>query len=85
VKVTDKSGRPVSGALVYVLGLPYAWLRNAPEVPTGADGIAAITLSPTSALPGRSSIVMFVRVRKPGEDLLSGVGNRRLVQVTVRF
>jgi hypothetical protein len=85
VKVTDKAGRPVSGALVYVLGLPYAWLRNAPEVATGADGIAALTLSPTSALPRQSSIVMFVRVRKPGEDLLSGVGNRRLVQVTVRF
>ncbi len=85
IKVTDKTGRPVSGALVYVLGLPYSWLRSAAEVPTGADGIASITLSPTSALPGRASIVMFVRVRKPGESLLSGVGNRRLVQVTARF
>jgi hypothetical protein len=85
VRVTDKAGRPVAGALVYVIGLPYAWLRNAPEVPTGADGVATLTLSPTSALPGRSSIVLFVRVRKPGESLLSGVGNRRLVQVTARF
>jgi hypothetical protein len=85
VRVSDKAGRPVSGALVYVLGLPYAWLRSAPEVTTGGDGVATLTLSPTSALPGRSSIVLFVRVRKPGESLLTGVGNRRLVQVTARF
>jgi hypothetical protein len=85
VRVTDKGGHPVSGALVYVIGLPYAWLRNAPEVPSGPDGVATLTLAPTSALPGRASIVLFVRVRKPGESLLSGVGNRRLVQVTARF
>jgi hypothetical protein len=85
IRVTDKAGRPVTGALVYVLGLPYAWLRSAPEVATGSDGTATLTLSPTAMLPGRASIVLFVRVRKPGESLLSGVGNRRLVQVTARF
>ena len=85
VKVTDKSGRPISGALVYVVGLPYAWVRSTPEVPTAGNGIATLTISPTAALPGRSSVVMFVRVRKPGESLLQGVANRRLVQVTARF
>ena len=34
-KVVDTQGGPVSGALVYVLGLPYGWLRSAPEVLTG--------------------------------------------------
>jgi hypothetical protein len=85
VKVTDKSGRPISGAMVYVVGLPYAWVHSSPEVPTGGNGIATLTISPTAALPRRSSVVMFVRVRKPGESLLQGVANRRLVQVTARF
>jgi hypothetical protein len=85
VKVTDKSGRPISGALVYVVGLPYAWVHGSPEVATAGNGIATVTVSPTAALPRRSSVVMFVRVRKPGESLLTGVANRRLVQVTARF
>jgi hypothetical protein len=85
VKVTDRSGRPISGALVYVVGLPYAWVRSTPEVPTAGNGIATLTISPTAALPRRSALVMFVRVRKPGESLLQGVANRRLVQVTTRF
>ena len=29
--------------------------------------------------------MMFVRARKPGDNLLAGVSTRRLVQVTVRF
>jgi hypothetical protein len=86
VKVTDGKNRPVAGALVYVLGLPYAYLRSAAEVATGNDGIATLSLSPTAALPGKTSIVLFVRVRKPGEPLVgASVASRRLVQVTVRF
>lgn len=86
VKVTDGSNRAVAGALVYVLGLPYAYLRSAAEVATGNDGVASITLSPTSALPGKAAIVLFVRVRKPGEPLVGpSVASRRLVQVTARF
>jgi hypothetical protein len=86
VKVTDGSNRPVAGALVYVLGLPYAYLRSAAEVATGNDGVASLSLSPTSALPGRAAVVLFVRVRKPGEPLVGpSVASRRLVQVTARF
>ena len=86
VKVTDGRNRPVAGALVYVIGLPYAYLRNAPEVASGNDGYAAIALSPTAALPRNASIVLFVRVRKPGEPLVgAGVSSRRLVQVTARL
>jgi hypothetical protein len=86
IKITDGRNRPVAGALVYVIGLPYAWLRNAPEVATGNDGFASIALSPTAALPRSSSIVLFVRARKPGEPLVgAGVSSRRLVQVTARL
>lgn len=84
-KVTDSRDRPIAGALVYTIGLPYAWLRSAAEVATGNDGWATVTLSPTNALPGKASIVLFVRARKPGESLLGGVSTRRLVQVGVRF
>ena len=54
-------------------------------MPTGGDGWATLTLSPTAKLPRQSSIVIFVRARKPGDSLLAGVSTRRLVQVTVRF
>jgi hypothetical protein len=83
-KVTDTRGRTIAGALVYVLGLPYGWVQNAPETPTGNDGWATITLAPTSALPRSAALVMFVRARKPGDNLLAGVSTRRLVQLRIR-
>ena len=82
-KVTDTNGRLISGALVYVLGLPYGWTSAAPEVATGGDGWATLTLRPTSGMPHRGALVMFVRARKPGDNLLAGVSTRRLVQVSI--
>jgi hypothetical protein len=32
----------------------------------------------------RGSLVMFVRARKAGDNLLAGVSSRRLVQATIR-
>ena len=80
--VSDTRGYSIQGALVYALGLPYSWLRNAAEVPTDASGWATITLQPTSAMPLQrgGSLVIFVRARKPGDNLLAGVSTRRLVQ-----
>jgi hypothetical protein len=83
--VTDTRGRRISGALVYVVGLPYGYLGTAREVPTDANGVAHITLTATSAVPSRGSVVMFVRARKPGDNLLAGVSTRRLIQVLVRL
>jgi len=82
--VTDSSGRPVSGALVYAIGLPYAWAKSSGEVSTGTDGWASIEITPTRALPlGRGhSLVFFVRARVQGQNLLSGSSVRRLVQIT---
>ena len=80
--VSDTRGYSIQGALVYALGLPYSWLRNAAEVPTDASGWATITLQPTAAMPLQrgGSLVIFVRARKPGDNLLAGVSTRRLVQ-----
>ena len=83
-KVTDTRNRVISGALVYVIGLPYGWTRTAPEQPTGNDGWATITLVPTAAMPRVASLVMFVRARKPGENLLAGISTRQLVQLRIR-
>jgi hypothetical protein len=82
--VTESKGRAVSGALVYAIALPYGLVRPAGEVTTGADGSAVITFTPTKAFPRHAAVQFFVRVRKPGENVLAGVSNRRLVQVLVR-
>ena len=79
--VSDTRGFSISGALVYVLGLPYGWTYAAPETPTDGTGWATIQIRPTRNMPlRRGDLVMFVRARKPGDNLLAGVSTRRLVQ-----
>ncbi|MDX6514183.1 MAG: hypothetical protein QOE36_3687, partial [Gaiellaceae bacterium] len=84
-RVSDTRGFLVQGALVYTVGLPYSWLKAAPEVATDSSGWATMTLHPGSALPLKrgTNLVMFVRARKPGDNLLAGVSTRRLVQLGV--
>jgi hypothetical protein len=84
--VTDTRGFAIQGALVYALGLPYSWLSNAPEVQTDGSGWATITMQPTRTMPLRrgGALVIFVRARKSGDDVLAGVSTRRLVQVGIR-
>jgi len=83
--VSDGSGRSVSGALVYALGLPYGWTYHTPEQATDATGWATLTIRPTRTMPlRRGALVMFVRARKPGDSLLAGVSTRRLVQENIR-
>jgi hypothetical protein len=86
VSVTNSSGNPVQGALVYALGLPYGWVAKAGEQQTGSDGSVTLTLVPTAKLPigHRNALVVFVRARKPGGSVLTGVSTRRLVQVRIR-
>jgi len=80
--VSDTRGFSVQGALVYALALPYGRARNAPEALTDTAGWATIVVQPTAALPLRrgGALVIFVRARKPGDNLLAGVSTRRLVQ-----
>ena len=84
-RVTDTRGFVVRDALVYVLGVPYSRIGQAAEQPTNMEGYAQMQLAPTARLPLRNGyyIVMFVRARKQGENLLAGVSTRRLVQVRV--
>jgi hypothetical protein len=83
-RVTDTRGYVIRDALVYGIALPYGWIRPATEVVTGTDGWAQITFLPTRLMPlRRASVVIFVRARKPGDNLLSGVSARRLVQVGI--
>jgi len=83
--VSDTRGFSISGALVYVLGLPYGWTYKAPEQPTDSTGWVTIQIHPTRNMPLRTGdLVMFVRARKPGDNLLAGVSTRRLVQEPIR-
>jgi hypothetical protein len=83
--VAELRGLSVSGALVYVVGVPFGRVLDVPEAATGPDGWISLQLVPTKRLPlvRGASLVLFVRARKPGENLLAGVSTRRLVQVRV--
>ena len=84
--VSEINGRkPVSGALVYAVGVPFNRLSTAPEAKTGNDGWATITFRvlPSTSLRKGNLIVIFVRARRPGDKLLAGVSTRRLVSVRV--
>jgi hypothetical protein len=87
--VVSTRGFCVSGALVYAVGVPFNRLSAQPEVQTGPDGWAQVTFTvlptfqPTFQLRRGNFVVIFVRARKGGENILAGVSNRRLVSVRV--
>ena len=82
--VLDPTGKPASGALVKVLGVPFARVTGAPEAKTGSDGKVTITVRPRHRLPAGSQLTFFVRARIEGQPLLAGASTRRLVAVRVR-
>jgi len=79
-------GRPVQGALVYATAVPYAMFNVPNEQQTASDGWATLDFQ---ALPGfpvspkQQLLVMFVRARKSGENLLGGISTRRLISFKV--
>jgi hypothetical protein len=84
-RVADTEGHPISGAEVFLVGVPFGRFRPAPILTTDATGWATFTLQPTARLSFKRSfrITIFVRAAKPGESLLGGVSTRRLVSVLV--
>jgi hypothetical protein len=76
----------VEGALVYVTAVPYGMFADAAEQPTGPDGWATLHFTALAGFPvsqKQQLLVMFVRARKSGEDLLGGISSRRLVSFHV--
>jgi hypothetical protein len=85
-RVTACNGKPVRGALVYVTAVPYNMFTVPPEATTDADGWAELRMSRQRgfpATPRQQLLVMFVRARGPGENLLGGISTRRLVSFPV--
>ncbi len=85
IHVVSTKGYCVSGAVVQGLGVPFNRLSNEPEVTTDSTGWAQVTFQilPTFQLTHGNLVVIFVRARKPGDNLLAGVSTRRLVSVRV--
>jgi hypothetical protein len=83
IHITDSNNNSVSGARVFVEGLPYSRVANMPEVSTDSSGWATVSLQPGKLFPRTGYVVLFVRARVLGQDLLGGTSTRRLVQVTI--
>jgi len=85
-RITACNGKPVQGALVYVTAVPYNMFSVPPEAQTGADGWAELRMNRERGFPAsprQQLLVMFVRGREPGGNLLGGLSTRRLVSFPV--
>jgi hypothetical protein len=83
---TCSPSQTVQGALVYVTAVPYGMFNVPAEVSTDSSGIATVTMDRLKGFPvssKQSLLVLFIRARKDGENLLAGISVRRLVSLTV--
>jgi hypothetical protein len=81
VKVKDRRGFAVRGALVFVRSTPEV-TSTPPEQLTQQDGWVTLTTVPQADFPRDPAynVQVFVRASRPGEDPLAGISTRRLVQ-----
>lgn len=86
VLVTACNGRPVEGALVYGIPIPFNQFGGNEKM-TGADGTITLRLSREHGFPARPHnqhlLAIFIRARKPGDPLLGGISTRRTVAFQV--
>ncbi len=84
--VSACGGQPIQGALIYATAVPYGQFAIPNEQPTGSDGWATLDFQAQSGFPVSSKqqiLVVFVRARKAGDNLLGGISTRRLVSFRV--
>jgi hypothetical protein len=88
VKVSDTCGQPVTGALVYATAVPFRQFSIPAEGATDGDGSVTLAFSREGGFPATAKqelLVMFIRARKPGDNVLAGVTTSRLVSAPVRL
>ena len=85
-RVMDTCGQAVVGALVYAAAVPFGQVSTPAEAPTGPTGFVSLTFHTLAGFPlsrHQRSVAVFVRARKPGENLLTGISARRLFAIPV--
>jgi hypothetical protein len=85
-KVTACNGRPVSGAQVFAIPIPYNQFSGSSKL-TADDGTVTLTATRLRGFPARSRhqnlLAVFARAAKPGDPVLGGVSTRRTVAFRV--
>ena len=88
VRIGSTCGPFVSGAIVYSPQCPTTDSPSRREAKTDSNGYVTLTFDRLSGYPATSkqtSLVLFIRARKDGEEILAGISNRRLVSVPVHL